>query len=575
MRSKIQSLSLVLVLGAGAATFSACKPVKSCSASTCSGCCSELGQCLAGNGNNACGRGGSTCQACGLNEACLATTGACVEGMGTGGGASSGGGSAGAGGGGLAGGSGGSGGSGGGGVSNPDDVEGTCTHTWLSDEDGGARPCPFGANAPQAMVIAEDGGVLTISSAVRADGSFTLANVPMGPYFVKVGTTWFKTAERRISLSYESQGRVDGAMASTGTTLTVAATGLVPWDDVNHFLSLYSSNAGIGMEAFSFYTTSSPFGGETAFNFPIPWDLYSTQLGTPMIDSTKGDAVLITQMGTDMTGEYRILGSGVASPVAMVSGQANTTNVALTTPPSANTPLDIDEASFSAASADFTAGSAATLTAEFTAGPRALHERGGDGLAFVWGWYPQPGVAAARPNPVSYPNPFPSSWGTTVRLQYGNTISRLGTGALEPRRYFSGVSMTVPIQALASQVVSTLSPPRDVQLNGMPFGTAQATVTRTPTITWSAPAVGTPTRYFLRVEQLQVSQSRTTGRLAALFHLLPGDTSFTLPPNVLLTGQSYVITLTASRSTGNTTRDLSDLRFPIASGVVVSGIVRP
>ncbi len=581
MISKIHSVLFVLAIGSASLAMTACKPVKSCSASNCNGCCSEMGQCLAGNGNTACGRGGSLCKACGLNEMCLATTGSCIGGMGagagggvsgTGGGTSStGGGTSGTGGGMTGGGSGGS----GGGAINPDDVEGTCTQSWSSDLDGGARPCPFGASPPTAMVISEDGGVLTISSAVRGDGSFTLANVPMGPYFVKVGSTWLKTAERRISLSFESLGRVDGAMAGASTTLTVNATGMTAWDRQNHFMSLYSSNAGISMEAFSLSTASMPSGGETSYNFAIPWELYSTQLGTPMLDSTKGDSAIVTQMGADQTGEYRILGAATAASVAMVSGQANTTTAALTIPPSSNTPLDVNLASFSAAATDFTMGTEASLAVEFNTGPKALHERGADGLAFVWGWYPQAGVPSTLPNPVSYPNPFPSTWGTTVVVQYGNGVSRLATGAFEARRYFSGVSMTMPIQALASPVTSTLSPPKDVQLNGMPFSSAQMTVTRTPTLAWAAPSVGTPTRYLLRIEQLQVSQSRTTGRVAAVFYLLPTDTTFTVPPNVLLTGQSYVFVLSSLRSPGNLTRDLYDFRFPIASGAVVSGIVRP
>ncbi|MDP1915457.1 MAG: hypothetical protein Q8L14_04365 [Myxococcales bacterium] len=579
MISKTHSVLFVLVIGSASLAMTACKPVKSCSASNCNGCCSEMGQCLAGNGNTACGRGGSLCKACGLNEMCLATTGSCIGGMGTGGGASgtgggtssTGGGTSSTGGGMTGGGSGGS----GGGAINPDDVEGTCTQSWSSDLDGGTRPCPFGSSPPTAMVISEDGGVLTISAALRADGSFNLANVPMGPYFVKVGTTWLKTTERRISLSYESLGRIDGAMAGASTTLTVNATGMTAWNSTNHFMSLYSSNAGVAMEAFSLYTASTPFGGETSFNFAIPWDLYSTQLATPMLDSTRGDSAIVTQMGADSTGEYRILGAATAGSVAMVSGQANTTTAALTIPPSSNTPLDVNLASFSAAATDFTTGTEATLAVEFNTGPKALHERGADGLAFVWGWYPQAGVPSTLPNPVSYPNPFPSTWGTTVVVQYGNGVSRLATGAVEARRYFSGVTMTLPMQALASPVTSTLSPPKDVQLNGMPFSSAQTAVTRTPTITWTAPSVGTPNRYLLRVEQLQVSQSRTTGRVAAVFYLLPTDTTFTIPPNILLTGQSYVLVLTSFKSLGTVTRDLYDFRFPVASGLVVSGIVRP
>lgn len=564
-----------MLLAAGSAPLLACKPVSKCSASSCNGCCSDLGQCLVGTGSAACGRGGNQCKACAATEMCVATTGTCLAGMG-GGTSGTGGGSSGTGGG-MSGTGGGmsSGGGTGGGLTNPNDVEGTCTQTYTTDGDGGSRPCGFGANAPQAILVGEDGGLTTIAATVRPDSSFTLANVPMGPFFLKIGTTWFKTTERRVSLDFESLGRVDGALAGAGTTLTVNATNMQPWDAQNHFMSLYSSNAGISMEAFSLYTSSTPFGGETSYNFQIPYELYSSQLQVPMIDSTKGDSVIVTQMAANASGEYRILGAGTASTVSMVSGQANTTTVSLAPPPMSMTPLDVNVPSFSMYQADFTTGTTPQLNVEFNTGPKPVHERGNDGLAFVWGSYPEPGTTATLPNPLSYPNPFPSTWGTTVAIQYGATVSRLMTGATEARRYFSGISTTVAIQALASPIGATISPPRDVQLNGMPFANAQTAVGRTPTIVWTAPTLGTVSRYLLRVEQLQLSTGRTTGRTVGTFYLLPTDTTFTLPPNLLSTGQSYVIVLSAYALTGNTLRELSSFRFPISAGTVVSGVVRP
>lgn len=308
----------------------------------------------------------------------------------------------------------------------------------------------------------------------------------------------------------------------------------------------------------------------------IPYELYSSQLQTPMLDSTKGDSVLVTQMAASPTGEYRVLGAGQASAVSMVSGQANTANVALMSPPASSTPLDISQSTFAMYSADFTTGAGPVLNVEFNTGPKPVHDRGADGLAFVWGSYPDPmGTPPTLPNPLSYPNPFPGTWGTTVGIQFGNSVDRTITGATQPRRYFSGISSTLAIQALASPVVATISPPRDAQLNGMPFGNAATSVTRTPTVTWTAPTLGTVARYQVRVEQLQLSSGRTTARTAGSFYLLPTDTTFTVPPNVLATGQSYVIVLSAYAFPGNPLRDLSTFPFPIGSASVVSGVVRP
>ena len=47
--SKVHSLLFIASLSCAAASLSACKPTSKCSANSCNGCCSDLGQCLAGN----------------------------------------------------------------------------------------------------------------------------------------------------------------------------------------------------------------------------------------------------------------------------------------------------------------------------------------------------------------------------------------------------------------------------------------------------------------------------------------------------------------------------------------------
>jgi hypothetical protein len=573
----LRPVFFTLALSAAALTLLGCPTRPRCSASSCNGCCSDQGQCLPGTGQNACGSGGTACKACGLGETCVATTGTCVGGT-AGGSATTGGGSAGAGGGLAVGGGAGGGAAGGraggaaGGTTNPNDVEGSCTQSWYTETDAGTRPCEFGMSVPQAVVI-EDAGVSTISSTVRPDGTFTLANVPQGLYFLRVGTSWFGTSERRLSLDFETLGRVDAALAAANTRLQLSVTNLAPWDELDHFASLYSAGAGASLEAFDQATGISPFDGDTNFTFSVPYDLYSQQLFTPLIDATKGDVSYLTQMSYDrVSGEYRTLASGSSSTLAVVSGQMNTASIALSSPPAATTPLTLDQASFSMYAADFTTGTP-TLGIEFTAGPRAVHERAGDGLAFVWGFYPQ--MVTAPPNPVSYPNPFPATWGTTVLVQSGNLVSRTLPGAFEPRRLVSGISVILPIQALSSPIAATLSPPTTPRINGMAFGSDLSGATRTPTVTFGAPQLGQPNRYQLRVEQLSVSSSRTTGRTVATFTLPPTETSFTLPPGVLATGQVYLFALTATRNPGNPLRDVYDNRLPITNATVISGLVRP
>jgi hypothetical protein len=459
-----------------------------------------------------------------------------------------------------------------GGTVNPDDVEGTCVQSWYTEFDAGTRPCQFGTSTPTAVVVL-DAGVLTIPATVRPDSSFTLANVPQGLYFLRVGTTWFGTTERRLSLDFETLGRADGALASMTTSLQLSVSNLAPWDEQFHFISLYSPGAGATLEAFDQTTPMAPFTGQTNFTFNVPYGLYSQQLFTPMIDATKGDVSFVTQMGLDQaSGEYRTLAAGTSNTLSVVSGQTSTASVMLSSPPLSTTPLTVDQTSFTMYASDFTPGTP-TLGIEFNAGPRAVHERTSDGLAFVWGFYPP--MPATPPNPVSYPNPFPATWGTTVVVQSGNLVSRTLPGSFQPRRYVSGISVFLPIQALASPIAATLSPPTAARINGMDFGSDLTAATRTPTVTFGAPQLGQPQRYQLRVEQLTVSMSATRGQAIATFSLPPSETSFTLPPNLLVTGQTYVFVLSASRGVGNPLRDVYENRLPLTNATLVSGLVRP
>ena len=71
-----RSLVLGLAVGLSLSFVASCGPApQPCGPSTCTGCCDENGECLAGSSLLACGVGGGACAACEANQACLA--GAC------------------------------------------------------------------------------------------------------------------------------------------------------------------------------------------------------------------------------------------------------------------------------------------------------------------------------------------------------------------------------------------------------------------------------------------------------------------------------------------------------------------
>jgi hypothetical protein len=457
-------------------------------------------------------------------------------------------------------------------------VEGVCEERWFSDTDAGTLPCQFGNLVPE-IVAFDDAGVTAIAANVQVDGRFSFPGIPRGVYWLRFGTSWMQTAERSLTLSFESIGRPDRARAGAGTTLSIKMSPLDPWDEQFDSVNLYSSNVGAALEQFELTSPRIPRRGEISFEFSIPYDLYSNQLSTPMLDASKGDSAWVTQLRFDLsTNEYRIRTAGLLTPVTMVSGQTSFAAATLMPVPRTTTPLQIDQASFSTYASDFSADpnqppGPSFPSIQFVAGPKPRHESLSDGLALLWGFYPTTPVAP--PNPLSYPNPFPPAWGATVTVSQGNVLERTVANALEPRAYFSGVSTTLAIQELGTPVAATLSPPKSPQIDAMPFTALANPVSSSPTVTFSPPELGTPTRYVLRVDQLDLLATRTVSRPVANFYLLPTTTRFRLPAGVLVSGQTYVFVLTAVRSGGNTTRDLFDFRFPISTASVVSALVRP
>jgi hypothetical protein len=118
----------VVAVCAFVSTFVSCTIEKSCSPSTCTGCCDASGQCQAGGNVLACGSGGATCSSCSGSLVCR--LGACVESeSGSGGG--------------FGGGSGGAGGEGGGGGGS-------------SGQDGGTAGRDAGVAIPDRAQIVVD-----------------------------------------------------------------------------------------------------------------------------------------------------------------------------------------------------------------------------------------------------------------------------------------------------------------------------------------------------------------------------------------------------------------------------------
>ncbi len=122
-----------------------------------------------------------------------------------------------------------------------------------------------------------------------------------------------------------------------------------------------------------------------------------------------------------------------------------------------------------------------------------------------------------------------------------------GTSAGPSTVRYAGMQVITPVGTLCSgPVVPTLTPVRAITLNGADASQALTGVGLTPLVAWSAPAVGTPSRYTVTVTQFYVSGVTTLGTVVGSF--TTRDLSLRLPPGVLSSGKTYSLEIVADDS---------------------------
>ena len=137
------------------------------------------------------------------------------------------------------------------------------------------------------------------------------------------------------------------------------------------------------------------------------------------------------------------------------------------------------------------------------------------------------GASDAKVGPLPYGNPFPTSWGEWLSVGvHGSLPDGSPVGA--------GVSVSFLRAKAGAGPIVPRGPVQDLRINGESAFDVLTGVTTTPTISWTAPAVGVPTLYEVGVGP---------GGVGALF--TTANTSMTLPPCNLVAGATYFVSVSA------------------------------
>jgi hypothetical protein len=426
-------------------------------------------------------------------------------------------------------------------------------------------------SVPISAVVPTGGDFLTLPGVGAVDGSFTIAKVPAGHYWLQFGNDYFWTGKSQVDLGFDCLGRPEAAWAQALTRhLNVA--GLNPWQNTD-YLEWYSANLASDIRV--------PVGLaslETLLDFP--W-IYT---GT-MLDASKGDTAYLAQMtsvpfGSIVTNNlnkiYQVSGvTEIDGQINEIGGSgANFRDVPMTETIEGN----VKGASFAAMrpalNPNFTASGTGFDLEVLPFGSSKGWFGPSPGLISYWG---PPLDVDEDDGPLSYGNPFDASWplvftfADSVTVAY--TVPAVGVVPKFGYTFLNTVTMPTASQPIAPLIGPVTAP----QINGVSFFQDQFLNGLTPTVSWNAPTVGTPTEYTITICKWETvaGNDYTCGQYASFiagFHTKA--TSFQVPSGILESGQIYFLNI-GSRLTAGIDIESSPYRmaFPQAGAESLSGLI--
>jgi hypothetical protein len=134
---------------------------------------------------------------------------------------------------------------------------------------------------------------------------------------------------------------------------------------------------------------------------------------------------------------------------------------------------------------------------------------------------------------------------------------------------------SVPVSTLASKPLRpSISLPRDFQVDGQSALPSRILGSATPMVTWTAPALGSPSHYLLTIRRLNPPPRDFTSTVARIY-LDADQRSLRIPPGVFVSGETYLLRLMAYASEERSPEVMAPRRFslPHASAQTVSGLL--
>jgi hypothetical protein len=388
----------------------------------------------------------------------------------------------------------------------------------------------------------------------EADGTFTVP-VVAGARSWELETNLFGTPyvaignAREPNVSQHVLGRLDGALPTAETDVSISITGLTPWADGDS-TQIVAANNGAVVFSPELQFAAPPAAGDTSISAQtIDWMAQFPP--DPLVEAAKGDVAVMSQLvartsGTEVySGLDRI---GTATGFTQTNGVASAMTVAMSAVPQKSFTLHWQGSAFEALRSDVGAGAADT-----PGGQGAFIDALPDAAKF--------GFYTTSPDLMLY-TPTSGSANVDITVSYGNPYSTQGKpwdeyaiinyffavpvhlGAAAPYHELVGYDANMALGELHGGIVKPLiSPVREVRIAGKDLRLPQTGVGLSPTVRWDAPAIGRATQYFIALKRLTATSTGTSGTTVARF--VTKDRTLRIPSTYLASGTTYILSMTA------------------------------
>lgn len=434
---------------------------------------------------------------------------------------------------------------------------------WTDDGARTAVPTPPDPSAsprpsapPVAALVPTAAGYDVKPGTVDAAGRLSIPGVPQGRFFLAVEGSVLRLSEHTadaLDLSSHVLGRADAVLPVATTPVTISVSGLSPWTSSFDLVTVTSSNAGLWTAPWGlFYVGEDLADGTTSASLSV--DFQSTVFGAlPLPDSSRGDVVHLAQLsvrpGTTV-GTRVLTRSARLTGVSLAAGAAGVITADLqAVPQTGRVSIDFRQSAFEALAPQMGPGASANTAAvwvDASAHP-LTHPGPQDAAPDLVLVERLPGDPDFVEQDIAYGQPFDSLWHEWRGENVIFTVP-FQVGTASPRTAVAVVAQSAAMSpALSPVVVPRISPPRRPTVGGRDAFQPQSGVGTTPVLAWSAPDIGSPSRYEVEVYRLTEDQGISRRTLVLRAELKGGTSSLRIPPDVLLAGQPYHASIRAAR----------------------------